>query len=487
MRPLRALLYLGCQLLFTPLYALLMLGSAPFWKGGPRYFSGAWCRLMIRLGTLLCGVRYRITGWENVPAGPCVILAKHQSAWETMFFPAFFPPHSFVLKRELLSLPFFGWGMRLLDPIAIDRDQRREAFQQVMAQGQARLAAGLQVVIFPEGTRVPYGYRARYGPAGGLLAVAAGVPVLPIAVDAGRLWHKGVFHKYPGTLQVEIGAPIATAGRDGTLVVREVEDWIEGRLEAWSGQQARPYTRRNKAVAALVSRPPRRHRLQVGDQEVVYRVARRPRRRSIGLLVDHTGLTVAIPPWVTLGSVEQAIRDQWPWVQKKLAHWQERAVPETPRFHEGDLLPWLGGTRTLRFASPQLGLFAEPGEAIEVDPAAGPVQAQVEAWYRARALPHFEVRVAHFAALLEVPAPPVALSNALGRWGSCNSRGQLRLSWRLMKASPAEIDYVVAHEVAHLRHLNHSRAFWDTVAALYPDHAAASTLLDRNDPLYRRF
>ncbi|MDE2212662.1 MAG: DUF45 domain-containing protein [Betaproteobacteria bacterium] len=485
----RSGLFLLCQIVLTPLYALLMLLSAPLWKAGPRYFSGAWCRVMIRLGTLLCGVRYTVEGWEHLPKEPCVVLAKHQSDWETMFFPAFFPPHSFVIKQELLSMPFFGWGMRLLDPIAIDRDQRREAYQQVRAQGEARLKAGLDVVIFPEGTRVPFGFRARYAPSGALLAAAAGVPVVPFAHDAGRLWKKNPLQRYPGTIHVRIGAPIATAGRDGADVIKEVEAWIEGQLEDWSGSAALPYTRRGKspAGAALVTRPPRRHRLRIGEEEVQYSVARRARRRSIGLLVDHTGLTVAIPPWVTLGSVEQAIREQWPWVKKKLDHWRERSVPEAPQFRDGELLPWLGGTRRLRFSTTQLSLLPEENGVIEVDPGAGPVKFLVEEWYRAQALPLLRERVAHFSGKLGVPMPRVQLSNALGRWGSCNSRGDIRLNWRLLKASSAEIDYVVAHEVAHLKHLNHSHDFWQLVGELYPEFEAASALLDRNDPLYRRF
>ncbi len=486
MTALRALAFLFCQLVATPVYVLLMALSAHFSHRGPRYFSGAWCRLMIRLGTLLLGVRYTVSGWENVPEGPCVMLVKHQSEWETMFFPAFFSPHSFVLKQELLSLPVFGWGMRLLDPIAIDRDARREAFQQVQTQGLARLKAGLKVIIFPEGTRVPSGYRARYAPSGGLLAAAAGVPVVPMAHNAGEFWKKGLLAKHPGTLSVRIGPPIPTVGRDGAEVTREAETWIEQQMEELTGRVAQPYSRKG-AAAALAARQPRRHRLRIGDHEVQYSVARRPRRRSIGLLVDHTGLTVAIPPWVTLGSVEQAIRDQWPWVQKKLQHWRERAIPEAPQFRDGEALPWLGGTRTLRFASAQLSLLPQEGEVIEVDSNQGPVQFLVQQWYRAEALPLLQSRVQFFAEKLGVPVPQVRLSNALGRWGSCNDSGEIRLSWRLIKASMAEIDYVVAHEIAHLRHLNHGRKFWQLVAQLYPDFEAASAALDHNDPLYRRF
>ena len=486
MTALRALLYVCCQLVTTPVYVMLMMITAPFWKAGPRYFSGAWCRLMIRLGSLLLGVRYTLSGWEHVPEGPCVVLVKHQSQWETMFFPAFFPPHSFVLKQEILAIPFFGWGMRLLEPIAIDRDARREAFQQVQTQGQERLKAGLKVIIFPEGTRVPSGFRARYAPGGGLLAAAAGVPILPMAHNAGEYWKKGILAKHPGTISVRIGPLIPTAGRDGAAVTHDAEEWIEKQMEELTGRVAKPYSRKAAAVA-LTSRPPRRHRLRIGDQDLQYSVVRRARRRSVGLLVDHTGLTVAIPPWVSIGSVEQAIRDQWPWVQKKLQHWQERAIPDAPQFRDGESLPWLGGTRTLRYASAQLSLLPQEDGVIEVNPDHGPVKFLVQDWYRVQALPILQARVTVFAEKLGVPLPPVRLSNALGRWGSCNERGEIRLNWRLVKASAAEIDYVVAHEMAHLKHLNHSRDFWQLVAQIYPDFETASATLDRNDPLYRRF
>lgn len=238
MRALRAFLFFLVQLVATPVYATLMIITAPFGYGGPRYFAGAWSRLMLTMARLICHIHHEITGWEQLPQGPFVLVAKHQSAWETMFFPGFFPPHAFVLKRELLSIPFFGWGMRLLNPIAIDRAQRREAFQQVLTQGQDRLQQGLVVVIFPEGTRVPFGYRGRYAPGGALLAAATGVPVVPMAHDAGRLWKKGLLNKFPGTIHLAFGLPMTVHANNGMAIHREAEAWIEGQLEQWSGQPA---------------------------------------------------------------------------------------------------------------------------------------------------------------------------------------------------------------------------------------------------------
>ncbi len=525
---LRSALFLLCQLLLTPLFVGLMFVSAPFSHQGPRYFSGAWCRIMLRLGTLICRVRYTVQGWENLPKEPCVILAKHQSAWETMFFPAFVPPHCIVLKREILSIPFFGWGMAMLDPIAIDRDQPREAFTQVQTQGLERLKAGLHVVIFPEGTRVPFGHRARYATSGGLLAAAAGVPVVPLTHNAGQIWRKGLFDKHPGVIQVCIGPPISSAGREGLAVNKEAEHWIESRLEQISGKKAVYYVRKTKSAAArnlaqqhppklppgasqssttalkreesaqhTPATPPsvaaqgvRHYRLHIEEQEVVYQVARRARRRSIGLIVNQSGLTVALPPWVTLQDAEQAIRAQWPWVKRKLAHWHRVTTLSAPQFQEGETLPWMGQTRVLRLYAKQLSLALEPEpalEPLEVDPRQGPVPELVRDWYRARALDYLPGRVAFFAEKLGHPLPRIFITNARTRWGSCNSRGEIRLHWRLMKASPAEIDYVVAHEVAHLAHLDHSPAFWATLARLYPDYEAASQALKRNDALYRQF
>lgn len=502
---LRSALFLLCQLLLTPPFVALMFVSAPISTRGPRYFSGAWCRLMLRLGTLLCGVRFQVEGWENLPQEPCVILAKHQSAWETMFFPAFVPPHCIVLKREILSIPFFGWGMALLDPIAIDRDQPREAFMQVQTQGLERLRAGLHVVIFPEGTRVPFGYKARYAPSGGLLAAAAGVPVVPLAHNAGQIWRKGLFDKHPGLIRICLGPPISSAGREGLAVNKEAEQWIESCLEQLSGKKALYYTRKTKSAAARSSarrsapKPAagsaaggQRYRLQIEEQELVYQVVHRPRRRSIGLIVGHNGLTVALPPWVAPQEAERAIRAQWSWVKRKLVHWQRLTDLRPPSFQEGDALPWMGGTRILRLYNPQLSLALDPipqaeGEPLEVDPAQGPVAELVCNWYRARALEYLPGRVAFFAQQLGRPMPPLSLTNARTRWGSCNSRGEIRLHWRLMKASAAEIDYVVAHEVAHLAHLDHSPAFWNTVARIYPAYAVARAQLQANDALYRRF
>ncbi|NDU85131.1 MAG: DUF45 domain-containing protein, partial [Ferrovum sp.] len=340
MRALRALLFVFCQTLVTPVYALLMLATAPWGVRGPRYFAGAWCRLILVLARIICGIRHEITGWENLPSGPFVLISKHQSAWETVFFPAFLRPHSFVLKRELLSIPFFGWGMALLQPIAIDREQRREAFQQVLIQGQARLQNNLIVVIFPEGTRVPFGYRGRYAPGGGILAATAGVPVIPLAHDAGRLWQRGVLGKYPGTIHMAIGPTLHTAGRDGIEVSREAERWIEEQIELWSQQPALPYRRKATTQAARMEPI---HQLKRPDgKQVPFIVTRRPRRQTVGLKINASGLTVLAPPRVPHQDIEHLLQQRWNWIEKHLQRFQSAGMSLAPPLSDGAAIPYRG-------------------------------------------------------------------------------------------------------------------------------------------------
>ena len=213
----------------VPLVALL-----PFAR---RYaFTRHWARTNLRWLEFTCGVRYRMVGQENLPQQPVVVLSKHQSTWETLVFQEIFPPLVWVMKRELLWLPLFGWGLALGRPIAIDRGAGRRAMEQMLSQGQHRLDDGLWVVIFPEGTRMPPGRRGRYRPGGALLAARAGVPVLPVAHNAGELWGKRQFLKHAGTITVAIGPVIETADRDPADVLQEAETWIESTQEALRNQ-----------------------------------------------------------------------------------------------------------------------------------------------------------------------------------------------------------------------------------------------------------
>ncbi len=228
---LRCALFAAIQAVTTVVFSFLILLAAPIPRL-PRYrLITVWGRFVIWLARVLLGIRYRIEGLEHLPTVPSVVLAKHQSAWETIAFQQIFPPLSFVLKRELLFIPFFGWGLALFSPIAIDRAAGREALKQIEERGRQRLRQGFWVLIFPEGTRMPPGERGRYQIGGAWLAAKAGVPAVPVAHNAGELWPKHAFIKYPGTITVRIGPPIATTGRKPAEVLAETEAWIEAQMK----------------------------------------------------------------------------------------------------------------------------------------------------------------------------------------------------------------------------------------------------------------
>lgn len=227
---LRSTLFAVFQLLITPFFAIIALLTFPL-PAQTRYrIITVWTRWVMWASRVICGIRYRVIGAENIPKDPCIILAKHQSAWETMGFQLIFPPQVWVLKRELLRVPFFGWGLAMLSPIAIDRSSRRQALQQLVEQGRERLAAGFYIVIFPEGTRIAPGKRGKYRAGGARLALQTGSPVLPVAHNAGLCWGKNAFLKYPGVVTVSIGPPIQPDTDNAETLARRVEDWIENEM-----------------------------------------------------------------------------------------------------------------------------------------------------------------------------------------------------------------------------------------------------------------
>ena len=164
---------------------------------------------------------------ENLPAEPHVVLWKHSSAWETFGQFLVGPPKVLVLKRELVYIPFFGWGLKLIHSIAINRGSGTSAVNQVINQGRARLGEGLSVLVYPEGTRMPAGETRKYGVSGALLASRIGCRVVPVAHDAGYYWPRRGLLKKPGTIRVIVGAPIDAAGRDPREINAEVQQWIE--------------------------------------------------------------------------------------------------------------------------------------------------------------------------------------------------------------------------------------------------------------------
>jgi len=224
---LRSCLFAIVQILITPPFAIVALLIFPLPPFTRYRIITAWSRLVLRAAEKICGIRYRIIGAENLPQRPCVILAKHQSAWETIAFPVLFPPQSMVVKRELLWIPFFGWGLAMLSPIAINRGTGTRAVRQMIEQGRERLAQGFLITVFPEGTRVAPGARGTYRVGGAAIAAQAGVPVVPIAHNAGYCWARSAFLKYPGTITVSIGKAIDSRGVKAEVLTHQAEDWIE--------------------------------------------------------------------------------------------------------------------------------------------------------------------------------------------------------------------------------------------------------------------
>ena len=227
---LRSLIFLLLQILITPLFTLLALLSFPFHPITRYRIISGWALTILWLLRALCGIRLEVRGAENIPKKPCIVLCKHQSAWETIALQKVFPPQVWVLKRELLWLPFFGWGLAMTSPIAIKRSEGREAMKQLLKQGKDRLQTGFCVVIFPEGTRIPYGQRGKYKIGGALLGAHCGVPVVPVAHNAGKLWGKNSFLKYPGVITMSIGVPIDPAGLKADEINRHAEEWIENEV-----------------------------------------------------------------------------------------------------------------------------------------------------------------------------------------------------------------------------------------------------------------
>ena len=229
---LRSLVFALFQSLFTPIYALLVVML--FWLPPlPRFrFITGWCWINLVAARWICGIRYRIVGLENIPprSAPHIVMSKHSSTWETLALNFIFPPLAFVAKKELLSIPFFGWGFSLASPITIDRKAGKDAMMQMAEQGHARLAQGFWIVVYPEGTRIRAGTRARYKTGGVRLAIALGVPIVPVAHNAGYLWPKGILGKRAGTITVSIGKPIRPDSADMQNLTDRIEEWIESEV-----------------------------------------------------------------------------------------------------------------------------------------------------------------------------------------------------------------------------------------------------------------
>ena len=214
-------------ILFLPIVLISFVVSYPI-----RYW------LLIQYGKFLlwwlkitCNLTYHVEGLENIKNQPAVILSKHQSAWETFALQRVFSYQVWVLKRELLRIPIFGWGLKSLKVIAIDRGSKQQAIKQIIEQGKDRLDKGINVIVFPEGTRVAPNQTRRYAIGGALLAVESGYPVIPVAHNAGEFWGRTSFLRHPGCIQVRIGKPIDTKGKTPNEVNELTREWIEGQMQ----------------------------------------------------------------------------------------------------------------------------------------------------------------------------------------------------------------------------------------------------------------
>lgn len=246
----RSALYVLWLLVTVMPWALMVLAVSIFQRGQPLYWLVVgWLRLTMLGSRYICGIRARVQGMHHVPTAAqgtaAVILAsKHQSTWETFALPTLMPhPLAYVFKRELLLIPFFGWAMGRLDMIHIDRSKRAEAWGRVAAQGARLMSEGVWVIMFPEGTRTTRGSQGTYKSGAARLAIATGTPIVPIAVTSARCWPRKSYLLRPGVVDVSIGAPIASVGREADELMREVEAWIETEMrrldpEAYASAQA---------------------------------------------------------------------------------------------------------------------------------------------------------------------------------------------------------------------------------------------------------
>lgn len=238
---LRSLLYTIYLIVTVIPYAFACMIWSPLPSAWRYRLTMGWPRLAVWGARVICGIRWQVKGWENLPDGPAVLLAKHQSAWETLFLPSHMPRQiCFVYKRELHRVPFFGWGLALLSMIPIDRSKGRDAFDQVVRVGKQRLEEGRWPLLFPEGTRVAPGKMGRFKSGGAMLAARTGAPVIPIALNSGECWRRNAFVKRPGLITVSIGPAIASQGITADELNAKVHDWIDGEMRILNPERYGP-------------------------------------------------------------------------------------------------------------------------------------------------------------------------------------------------------------------------------------------------------
>ncbi len=232
MQYLRSLLYtilfFAVTLLFG--FAVLIAAVLPLSLEQRYVIPRAWGRFLTWLAGTICGLRYVVEGRENLPDRPFISLWKHSSSWDTLAQMFVVPPASWLLKREVTWIPVVGWAVKTYKPIAINRSAGHSAVNQVIAQGRERLAAGMGIIVYPEGTRVAAGQTRKYGISGALLGTQTGAPVVPIAHNSGYFWGRRSILKSPGTIRVVIGPPIDPSGMDPREINARAQQWIEGKI-----------------------------------------------------------------------------------------------------------------------------------------------------------------------------------------------------------------------------------------------------------------
>lgn len=221
-----ALLFLGIFSTATVIGILLIAGMLATFK--IRWKLGyAWCAIISWMTKVFCGLTFEVEGMENIdPQQPVIFLSNHQSAWETLALRYILPPHSVVIKRELLWFPIWGWSLLTLKSIVINRKNQRTSLRALLEQGTGYLNEGLSVLIFPEGTRTAPGELRKFSIGGAMLAHKSGYPVIPVAHNAGDFWPRYSFFKYPGVIKVKIGPMIESKGRKAADINAEAESWI---------------------------------------------------------------------------------------------------------------------------------------------------------------------------------------------------------------------------------------------------------------------
>jgi 1-acyl-sn-glycerol-3-phosphate acyltransferase len=236
MLTLRSALFTFVMFVSVPFYAVMVLLLSPFGARAAYWPAVSWARMILRLCKVLCGLDYVVQGRDNIPTQNSIALLKHSSTYETIVQFTLFPRQCWVLKRELMWVPFLGWALAVLQSIAIDRGAAHSAVEQVIEQGRRRLRDGLWIMVFPEGTRMAPGKTRRYGISAVLLAQQTGRVLVPVAHNAGDYWPRRGLRKRPGTVCFCIGPPVDPTGRKPREVNAEIQAWVEARVAQLQGE-----------------------------------------------------------------------------------------------------------------------------------------------------------------------------------------------------------------------------------------------------------